>query len=203
MKKSLLTLPFLLLAAALALAACGGGGSSSSGGGDDETAIEEAIEGAATTTNPSKCSEFQTMEFNEYESGESGKAALKGCEKQVEDETSPAESVDVSNISVDGETATAEAAITGSALLDGQSLELEMAKEDGTWKLNKFLKFTNYDGKSFAAGVEKEIESEGELEPAAVKCVSEGVAAFSQEETEKIFLERNETPLIELLKSCE
>src|ERR1700709_974019 len=99
---------------AMALTACGGGSSSSGGG--DEGAIEAAIETSATSTDPSKCTEVQTEAFNETESGVSGSGALKACEEEVEEESEPAESVNVSNISESGETATAEAEIEGGSL---------------------------------------------------------------------------------------
>lgn len=200
MKKSLLILPLVLLASALALTACGGGSSSSGGG--DETAIEEAIETSATSTKPSKCSEVQTEAFNEEESGVSGKEALKACEEHVESgESEPAESVTVSNISVNGETATAEVEIEGSPL-DGQGVELELAKEEGDWKLNEFLGFTNYDAAGIASFLEGKLNEEEGIEASLVKCVSEGVEEMSQEDAEAMVFEKNQEAFEEIVGSC-
>lgn len=201
MKKSLLILPLVLLASALALAACGGGSSSSGGG--DETAIEEAIETSATSTEPSKCSEVQTEAFNEEESGVSGKEALKACEEHVEEgESEPAESVTVSNISVEGETATAEVEVVGSAL-DGQGVELGLAKEEGNWKLNEFLGFTSYDAAGIASFLEEKLNEEKGVEPSLAKCVAEGVEEMSQEEAEAMVFEKNEENVEEIAANCE
>lgn len=199
MKKSLLILPLVLLAA-LALSACGGGGSSSSGGGE-ETAIEEAIETAATSSDPSKCTEVQTEAFNEAETGTSGSGALKACEEEVEEESEPAESVNVSNISESGETATAEVEIEGGAL-DGQSVELGLADEGGAWKLNEFLGFTKYDAAGIASFLEGKLNEEEGVEPALAKCVAEGVEGMSEQEAEAMVFEKNQEGLEEIATAC-
>ncbi len=200
MKKSLLILPFVLVAAALALTACGGGGSSSSSG--DESAIEEAIETAATSSEPSKCTEVQTKAFTENETSETGKAAVKTCEENAEEGESPAESVTVSNVEVNGETATAAVAISGSSALNGQTIEVELAKEEGKWKLNKFLSFAKFDGKALGEELEKRLVKEEGISASLAKCVSEGVAKVSQAEAESMVFEKNLTPVEELAEKC-
>jgi hypothetical protein len=199
-KKSLLILPLVLLASALALSACGGGGSSSSGGGE-EAAIEEAIETSATSSDPSKCTEAQTEAFNETESGKTGSAALKACEEEVEEESEPAESVNVSNISESGETATAEVEIEGGSL-NGQSVELEMANEEGAWKLNEILGFTNYDAAGLASFLEEKLNEEEGVEAALAKCIAEGVEEMSQEEAEAFVFEKSQEGLEEIATAC-
>lgn len=199
MKKSLLLLPVALLMAALALSACGGGGSSSSGSGD-EAAIETAIQSDATSTKPSKCTEFVTVKFNESQTGVSGAKATKACEEEVEEFEEPAESVDVSEINVEGETATAEAEVHGSSL-NSQKVEIELVKESGEWKLNQFLAFTKFDAKALGEGLETGLENQGGLEPTTIKCLSEGVSGLSQAEAEEVAFEANLGPLEEL--GCE
>jgi hypothetical protein len=195
-KKSLLILPLVLLASALALTACGG---SSSGG--ESSAIEEAIETAATSSAPSKCTEVQTESFNETETGKTGAAALKVCEEEAESEENPAESVNVSNISENGESATAEVEVEGGAL-DGQSLELEMAKEEGNWKLNKFLAFTNYDAAGIATAIEEKLSEEEGIEPSFAKCIAEGIEEMSQQEAEAMVFEKSQEGLEEIARAC-
>lgn len=202
MKKSLLLLPLVLIASALALAACGGGGSSSGGGDEAETAIAEVIEKSAMSTSPSKCSEFQTEAFNEQDQSVEGSGALKACEENVQENETPAEKVDVTNISVEGESATAEAAVTGSAL-NGQTIELEVVEEEGAWKLNKFLSFTKFDGKALGEAFEEEFEREGEVEPEVAQCVSEAIGNASQAEVEEFAFEGKIEVLEELAGACE
>jgi ABC-type oligopeptide transport system substrate-binding subunit len=202
LKKSLLMLPLVLIASALALSACGGGGSSSSGSGDDEAAIEEVIEESATSTDPAKCTEFQTEEFNEQDQGVSAKEATKVCEEAVKESETPAESVSVSNVKVNGETATADAEVEGSAL-NGQSVEIELAKEEGDWKLNQFLGFVKYDGKSLATAFEEELENQEELTPGLAKCLAEGIAKMSQSEAEALAFEQSTEGIEGLVETCQ
>jgi hypothetical protein len=200
-KKSLLILPLVVIVSALGLAACGGG-SSSSGSGGDEASIEAAIEGSATSSEPSKCTEFQTAAFNEAETGESGAAATKTCEKEAEEEENPAESVSISGISVNGESATAEVEVTGSAL-NGQGVELELVQEEGDWKLNKFVALTNFDGEALGEALEEQLSGEEGVTAELAKCVSEGVAEISQDEAEAMIFEKKLEPIEEVVKSCE
>jgi len=194
-KKPHLVLPLLLLAMALALAACGG----SSGGGEDAK-VEEAIEESATSTDPSKCTEFQTALFNETETEQKGAEATKTCEEEAKENAT--ESVTVSNVSVDGESATAEVEVEGSGL-NGQGVEIEMVEEEGNWKLNKFLGFTNFDAAALGEALEEELGKEEGISPELAKCVSEGVAEVSQSDAESMVFEKNLKPVEEIAESCE
>jgi hypothetical protein len=193
----------VLIASALALSACGGGGSSSSSGGSDENAaIEEAIETAATSTDPTKCTEFQTEYFNETETGKTGEAALKACEKEAEEGEEQPESVEISEIELQdgGEGATAVVAIEGSPL-NGQSLAVAMEREEGAWKLDGFMGFVKYDPAGIASAFEEQLEKE-EASAEVVTCVGEGVTEMSQEEAEELFIEKNQEGFEELFASC-
>jgi hypothetical protein len=197
-KKTLLLLPLALIAA-LALAACGGGSSSS---GDSEGAIESAIETAATSSDPSKCTEVQTAAFNETETGSSGKEALATCEEEAESDSAPAESVDVSDISVDGEKATAEVAIEGGSL-NGQSVEVELLEEEGDWKLNKFLKLTDFDSQALSESFAEKLGEEEGISPELAKCISEGVVGMSEADAEAMIFEKDVAPIEELASNCQ
>jgi len=201
MKKRPLLLLVLPVLAALALSACGGGGSSTSGG-DEEGAIVAAIEKSATTSDPSKCTEFQTQAFNEQEKATSGKEATEVCEEEAEQQESPAKSVDVSEVNIDGETATAEAAIGGSAL-DGQTVELELVKEDGDWKLNQFLQFTKFNAKRLAKSFEKEALASEELPKDLATCISAGIGKLEQKEAEAVAFSGDLTIIESIAGSCE
>ncbi len=198
MNKKLLVLPLALLLAALGLAACGGSSSSSSSG--DEASIEAAIEESATSTDPSICTEFQTEALNKREHPEGN--ALSECEEATEEGGGAAESVDISKVEVNGEAATADVAITGGAL-NGQSVEVELAKEGGDWKLNEFAAFTKYDGSALAEFLEGKLAEEEGISPELAKCVSAGVTGMSQQEAEAMVFEKNLEPLEEAAQECE
>ncbi|MBS1893901.1 MAG: DUF4878 domain-containing protein [Actinobacteria bacterium] len=183
---------------AMALSACGGGSSSSGG---EEGAIEKAIETAATSTDPSKCTEAQTEAFNETETGKTGEEAVETCEEEVESESEVAESVTVSNISESGETATAEVEVEGGSL-SGQGIEVEMAKEEGNWKVNQFLGFTNYDAAGIAAVTEEKLAEEEGITPALAKRVTEGIEKMSQKEAEAMVFEKSSEGIEEIANAC-
>src|SRR5262245_53805225 len=118
--------------AAFALAACGGGDDASS---EDQDQITQAINAAAASGDPSACTQYQTQRFLEQTNDGTGEAAVKSCEQDAAD--SVADSVDVTDIEVDGDSATAKAAVTGS-VFDGQTLDIALVKEGDVWKLDQF-----------------------------------------------------------------
>ena len=196
MKKPHLVLPLLLLAAALALAACGGGSS----GGGEEAKIEEVIEESATSTDPSKCTELQTTLFNETETDQKGAEATKACEEEAKENDT--ESVNVSNVSVNGEKATAEVEIEGSSL-NGQGVEVELVEEGGDWKLNKFISFTNFNAAALGEALEEEFEKEEGVNPKLAKCVVEGVSEISQSDAESMVFEKSLASIEKIAQGCE
>lgn len=198
MKKRLALLPCLLILAALALSACGGGGSG------DEGEIEEAIETSATSTDTSNCTELQTLKFDEQGAQTQGKAAVKACEKELEEpsaKANKAKTVDVSNVEVNGSKATAEATVTGGGF-DGQALEIAMAKEGDAWKLDELVAFTKFDQAKLVAALTAEFEKDESVEPELAACIEEGFGEASQPEVEKIILGGSSTPIEELAESC-
>ncbi len=200
MKRRLAILPCLLILSALVLSACGGGG----GGSSDEGQIEEAIETSATSTDTSNCTELQTLKFDEQGAQTKGKGAVKACEKELQEPTaksSKAESVEVSNIEVNGSKATAEAAVTGGGF-DGQALEIALAKEGEQWKLDELVAFTKFDQAKLVNALTTEFEKDESVEPELAKCIEEGFGEASQSEVEKIILGGSSKPIEELAEGC-
>ena len=121
---------FLLVGAAalgtLGIAGCGGGDS-------DEDQINETIETAFTSDDPELCDSI-TQDLLEELTSETGEEALQQCEEQV-GETEPNESVEISEVNVEGDTATATFEAVG-----GDSpghVEATLVKEDGDWKFDE------------------------------------------------------------------
>ena len=65
------------------------------------------IEKAATTKDPSSCTELQTLRFTEQNTAKSGKPAIKSCEESAKEEEQ-AKEAKVSNVAVNGDKATAK-----------------------------------------------------------------------------------------------
>ena len=192
--RRLLLLLVPALAASLLIAACNG-----DEGSEDEDQITEAIETAATSGEPSACTELQTQNFNEQTAGVPGPAATEACEEDAAD--TPADEVEVSNIEVDGSSATAEAALSGS-ILDQQTIELALVKEGEDWKLDEILGFVGFDRAAFDAGFEEELSSDEELPPDAAECVSQNFKALSDQEVQDFFLDPSEEEGNKLFGSC-
>jgi hypothetical protein len=191
-----LLVPLALLAlAALAVTACGGGGSSA----EDE--VTEVIEQAATTKDPSNCTELQTLRFTEQNTGEKGKAAIKSCEESAKEEEQ-AEEAKVSNVSVNGEKATAEAEFIGGSL-GSQTLAVALVEEEGDWKLDQIEGFANYNGKALEETFLKRFEESPEgLTKQQYTCIAEGIGKATTAEAEAMFLSGSSTKVEELAKGC-
>jgi len=192
--KRLLLLPCLLVLSALVIAACGSGG-------NEESKVEEAIETAATTTNPADCAKSQTQKFMEQTSSESGKASLKGCEEEAEKEEN-AESVEISNVEVDGSNATAEVVLVGGKSLEGQALEVALIKDGDQWKLNEVVKFTKFDRTKLIESFEREIEKSGEASSKFAACFIEAFKQANQAEVEELLFSGSGKGFEEIAKEC-
>ncbi len=192
-----LLVPFALLAlAALALSACGGGGSSAEG------EITEAIETAATTSDPANCKTVQTVHFDEQNSDAKGKAAVKACEEEAKAEEEKAEGVSVENVSVNGEKASAEVEFEGGTL-DAQTLEIALVEEGGSWKLDQIEGFAKYEGKALEKEFLKRFEESPEgLSKTQYTCIAEGIGNASKTEAEEFFLSGKSTAIEELAQGC-
>ena len=195
MLKRCLVLSALLIASALAFAACGSSGSS------DEDQIVEAIETSATSTNPADCSKFSTQAFMEQSTSETGQKAVKSCEEEAS-ESDNAESVDVSEVEVEGSKATADAAVTGSSL-GGQTVTISLVKEGDQWKLDQITGFAAFDQSKLVKAFETELtKPSSELSQAQTSCILEALEEASQEEFEELLLSGSSEPLGELVESC-
>jgi hypothetical protein len=187
----------LLVLAALTITACGGGGGLSA-----EGEITETIETAATTSDPSNCTELETQRFVEQNSEEKGPAAVESCEKEAEAGKEEAEGANVTGISVSGSKATAEVEFEGGPL-GSQSLEVALVEAGGNWKLDQVEGFANYDGKALGEAFEKQFEESPEgLSKEQASCISGAIANSSKAAAEELFFSGSSGPIVELAKSC-
>lgn len=190
-----LLVPLSILVLALGLAACGGGGES------EEDKITNAIETAATSTNPVVCTELQTQGFVEQTQGEEGKAAVKSCEKEASDGSNNPDSVKVTKVEVDGSNATADAAFVGGSF-DGQTLAVALVEEDGDWKLDEATGFAKFDKAKLIEAFTSSLEEE-KVEPELASCLTEAFEEAEQGEFEELILGGSSQPIVELAEACE
>jgi len=180
---------------ALGVAACGSSNNNSA----DEDQITTAINAAAVSGDPSACTKYQTQRFVEQTSSGTGEAAVRSCEKDASD--SVANKVDVTDISVDGDNATAKAEVTGS-IFDGQTLDIGLVKENGTWKLDQFKGFENFDKASFVAAFPQEIVKGGGATAQGISCLKTQIEAASAQEIENSFVNNDQGFFNKVFGTC-
>jgi ABC-type glycerol-3-phosphate transport system substrate-binding protein len=182
-----------LIASALALAACGSSE-------NEEEKIVNAIETAATSSDPADCEATQTIKFMEQTSDKEGKEALENCEEEAGEHKNDPESVDVEEVEIEGEEATATVAFTGGSF-DGQTLILNVVKEERDWKLNEAEGFKKLDRQKLIGEFERGFEEEKNIEPELAECVIEGVEESSDSEVEELVLGGPEG-FVEIAEEC-
>ena len=184
------------LAAAFLLAACGSDDSS-----DEDADITEAIEQAATVDTAESCTEFQTQAFTEQTEFETGEAAIATCEEGAGEGDQAADSVEVSEIEVDGDTATAEVAFSGGGL-DGQEIAVSLLKEDDQWKLDSLDEFITFDKDAYVANLVESAGSDGDTSPEVLACLEDSLGSTPEEELQTAFLSGDEDQVLPLIEPC-
>lgn len=195
MRKPHLLLPFALLALVLGLVACGGGGDS------DEDKIVEVIETSVTSDDPAHCKELSTQAFMEQTQASEGTEAVESCEANAKDKSEDPESVEVSEVEVDGSSASANAAFTGGSF-DGQTLSLSLVDEDGDWKLNEITRFAKFDQEKLVGSLEEAFESDGDVPPQLATCVTETVRELPRGEAEQLVIGGSQEPIVAIVEGC-
>jgi hypothetical protein len=151
------------------------------------TVRSRPLSSALPSTDPSKCTEVETVNFvrqTDADPGDSAEEALAKCRENADE--APADSVDVSEIEVDGDSATANAKVTGS-FFNGQTLDLALVKQGDQWKLDEFRGFAEIDRDGLISGIQEGLQEErGSTE--AVDCVTKQLEAQSDEQLEAAFL---------------
>jgi hypothetical protein len=181
----------------LGLAACGGGGddSSTSVSGADQAGITKAIQALAVANDPTACTQFATQKFIDQTNGpQSGQAAVRACEKDASSgQGAVADSVEVTDVQVDGTTATANAKATGS-VFNGQTIKVTLVKDGGTWKLDVFNGFADFDKEALITAFKGQLQKEG-ANAQALDCVSQGLEKQDDAALEKSFTDSSDQTL--------
>jgi len=183
------------LAAALALAACG---DDDDGGTSDEDEIETVIEESVGSDDPAACTEVATLAFLEQTELARGDAAIASCVESTQDPSDDPDSVEVSEVEVDGSTATATVAFEGGSF-DGQSLAVSLI-DDGGWKLDRIDDLIDFDvarfGEQFAAGPPAALPAD------KAQCVGDLFAAAEPDKLEGAILSGDPQQLAPYFAAC-
>jgi hypothetical protein len=196
LRKLHLLLPLALLALALGLAACGGGES-------DEDKVVEVVETSATSTDPADCTALATQAFVEQTQLSEGEEAVESCEEDAKDAEGDPDSVEVTEVEVDGAKATADAEFVGGDF-DGQVLSVALVEEDGDWKMDELTGFAELDQERLASSLEESLQSgEGALDPEVASCIGDTLRELSEPEVEEVVIGGSPEPIVEILEACE
>lgn len=195
MRKLHLLFPLALLALALGLAACGSSES-------DEDKIVEVIETSAVSDDPADCEALATQAFLEQTQFSEGKEAVESCEESAKETEDNPDSVEVSEVEIDGSDATAEAAFVGGNF-DGQTFTVALIDEDGDWKLDEITGFADFDQEQLGTSLEEALLSEGDsVEAGLAECFGETIRQAPEEQAEGLILDGSGEAIIEIIEGC-
>ena len=195
MRKSFVFLPVVLLLFSIAFAACGGGD-------DDEDQISEVIETSIESTDPADCTELLTQAFLEQTEFEQGNAAVRSCEESAPDTSDKPDSVEVSEVEVDGDAATASVAFEGGSF-DGQTLAVSLVQEDDQWKLDQIDSFVEFDQAAFADAFEATaVKGDDPLTQAQAACVAENFRTGPADAVQQALLSGDFEELAPAFQGC-
>ncbi|HXQ88870.1 MAG TPA: hypothetical protein VN733_04455 [Solirubrobacterales bacterium] len=194
MRKLHLLLPLALLALALGLAACGSSES-------DEDKVVDVIETSATSSDPADCEALSTQAFMEQTELEEGKAAVESCEESAEDDSDNPDSVEVSEVEIDGSSATADVAFVGGNF-GGQTLTVALVEEDGDWKLDEITGFAEFDQEGLADSFEEALGEDDEVDPQLAECFAEVIREVPEPKAEELIIGGSPEPIVEIIEGC-
>jgi hypothetical protein len=194
-------IPLLLLAAAPFLLAACGGDDDDSGSSQDEDDITAVIEESVSTTDPAGCTELQTQTFVEQTSFETGDAAIAQCEEDAAETADDPDSVEVSDISVDGEAATASVTFAGGAF-DGSTVLLDLVKEGDQWKLNEITDIPEFNFEGFITAFTEQTEAEGEIPPQIAECIVQSFETAGADQIKEVILSGDGEQLTGIFSEC-
>lgn len=190
------------LAAAMVLAACGDDEDNGDAGASaEEREIVDVITTSVTSTDPADCTRLQTQAFAEQANFETGEAAIRDCEEEAADTSDDPESVEVTNVAVDGTAATADVSFTGS-VLDGSTVSVSLLEEGEQWKLDRLDDIPEFDGDAFRREFAAQLPAEGDVPPQVSDCIVAAFEEASDEEIKSAFLSGDEQELIGLFGRC-
>jgi hypothetical protein len=190
------------LLAAVALAGCGGGDGDSGGSGDakDAAAIRRIIHTASETKDPDKCSELATQRFLEQIQFQKGRKALEECRKDAKNDD-PADSVDISSVSVDGARGMATYVQNGGDS-DGQELTIDFVKQDGQWRFDHVTD-VDIDRAKFDRSMRKGLTSPPDaVTPAVASCSVKELSRVSDEKIEDALVASKPGVIIRPIAIC-
>ncbi len=165
----------------------------------NEDQIERAIGVASTSTDPSLCRDLLTPRYLRQITGSGPPFADDICASEAPTRT--ASRVGISHISVEGDHATALVSYAGGSL-DGSEVVLRLAREDGSWKLDRVASFVRFDRRHFSRAYWRRFLELGAPAQAA-DCAIEAERRFSNAELERALLRSAQRTFVPIAVACD
>ena len=166
----------------------------------DEDAVTEVATDLFVSTDPEVCTEKVTPELVDHLTVGEGEEAIERCEENQAN--SPAESVEVTDITVDGDTAEAAVTPTGGSI-GGIELRLGFVN-DGGWKADEVISAEILDIDEFLAGQEADLADSETVPPSVERCILQSIGELDESVIERSIVEEGGEPtyVVDALVEC-
>ena len=200
-RSRLFALLMICFAVPLTIAACGGDDDDDGGGGDEDQ-IVDVIETSPTSTDPEDCAKYQTENFaSQLELTFGEETGLESCADNASETAGDPDSVDVTDVAVDGETATASATFNGGGF-DGSTFSVSLVKEGDQWKLDSLDDITGFNLEAFQSALDESLAADPDVSPEAAQCVSDQVATLTEDDVYDVLVNNNDQLFVDVLAPC-
>ena len=193
----------MMVSATLALVGCGGSGDNDTTGtaGGDEAQIASTISTSVTSTDPADCNKLETQRFLEQIHFTTGASAVKACQQDAPDTSDDPDSVDVTDIQVDGSGATANVAFHGGGF-DGSTLTMALVKEGDQWKLDQITAVPTFDLAAFDAAFTQRLSKQQGVSAAGTACVTRALNSAGSDVVKQTLISGDASQLLGLISPC-
>jgi hypothetical protein len=189
------------LAATLAFAGCGGSGDSTTAASGDEAQITSAISTSVTSTDPADCIKLETQRFLEQIHFTQGSGAVKACQQDAPDTSDDPDSVDVTDIQVNGADATANVAFHGGGF-DGSTLTMGLVKDGDQWKLDQITAVPTFDIDAFEQAFTQRLSKQQGVTAAGTACISRAFESAGPDVVKQALISGDPSQLLAVISPC-
>lgn len=191
------------LAAVLVLAGCGGSGDDGTTGttGGEEAQITSAISTSVTSTDPADCVRLETQRFVEQIHFTQGASAVKACQQDAPDTSDDPDSVDVTDIQVNGANATANVAFHGGGF-DGSTLTMALVKDGDQWKLDQITAVPTFDIDAFEQAFTQRLSKQQGVSAAGTACITRALESAGPDVVKQALISGEASQLLAVISPC-
>ena len=165
----------------------------------DRDRIDATIEAVSTSADPAACRADETARFLEQSTGQPLPFAYAACESRAN--AGRADSVEISEVSVEGDVATALVTNSGGSF-DGSTLRVRLAKDGRHWKVDELTGFADFDRSGFRRAYRHSFLEFGSS-PEAVACAARRESRLSDAKLRREILARGQMRFARIAAGCD